>query len=235
MPDIYKNEADNEYDEKSEGHIYYIKEDYLKYWPPVRYYMIRKYKITYGILDLLLFLYSERRFSKRRLDEICLSYYVSYYQLDYLLRRKFVKVFKEGPYKSSVIYTLTNRSKVIVEMCYDFLEGRKIPPKTFKDNPLLRKAAGKAKRLELLKEISSWAKADKQTAREELWEMYEEDLQNDEEKKARRDEMVKQRIEKTKKTKEKLREAPKHNYRVRVIKPFKKETNLRPPQYPSIE
>ena len=42
--------------------------DYLKYWKIVRYWALRKYKITNTDLDFLLFLYSEGLFNKAKFD-----------------------------------------------------------------------------------------------------------------------------------------------------------------------
>ncbi len=39
--------------------------DYLKYWKVIKYWAKRKYSITTGELELMLFLYSEHLFNKR--------------------------------------------------------------------------------------------------------------------------------------------------------------------------
>ena len=43
--------------------------DYLKYWRVIRYFIKAKYKINTGELDVLLFLYSEKYFSKDKFNE----------------------------------------------------------------------------------------------------------------------------------------------------------------------
>ena len=42
-----------------------MKNDFLKYWRVVRYYIKRKYNLTQADLDILLFLYSEGRFTRQ--------------------------------------------------------------------------------------------------------------------------------------------------------------------------
>ena len=45
------------------------KHDYLKYWRVVRYFVKAKYGITTAELEMLLFLYSEKYFSKDKFHE----------------------------------------------------------------------------------------------------------------------------------------------------------------------
>lgn len=62
--------------------------DYLKYWRVVRYYVKKKYNITQAELEMLLFLRSEKYFSKDNFDEF-----------DELLswnKNRFEKLRKEG-------------------------------------------------------------------------------------------------------------------------------------------
>ena len=42
--------------------------DYLKYWRVVRYFIKAKYGLSQADLDILLFLYSEKYFSKDKFD-----------------------------------------------------------------------------------------------------------------------------------------------------------------------
>ena len=43
--------------------------DYLKYWKVIKYWAKRKYSITTGELELMLFLYSEHLFNKTKFEE----------------------------------------------------------------------------------------------------------------------------------------------------------------------
>ena len=45
------------------------KSDYLKYWRVIRYFVKAKYGLSTVELDMLLFLYSEDIFSRKRFDE----------------------------------------------------------------------------------------------------------------------------------------------------------------------
>ena len=45
------------------------REDYLKYWRVLRYFVKAKYKITNTDLDMILFLYSEKYFNKTKFNE----------------------------------------------------------------------------------------------------------------------------------------------------------------------
>jgi hypothetical protein len=46
------------------------KDDFLKYWRVIRFYVKRKYKINTEELDVLLFLYSEEYFNKDKFDKL---------------------------------------------------------------------------------------------------------------------------------------------------------------------
>ena len=46
-----------------------MKIDYLKYWRVIRYFVKSKYNLSQADLDILLFLYSEKYFSKDKFNE----------------------------------------------------------------------------------------------------------------------------------------------------------------------
>lgn len=66
--------------------------DYLKYWRVIRYFVQRKYDLSVADLEVLLFLYSERYFSKDKFDEFdeLLSWDVK--RFDSLLTRGWITV-----------------------------------------------------------------------------------------------------------------------------------------------
>ena len=69
--------------------------DYLKYWRVIRYFVKAKYGISTGELDMLLFLYSEKYFSKDKFNEFdeLLSWDVN--RFDKLLRDGWITVFRK--------------------------------------------------------------------------------------------------------------------------------------------
>lgn len=144
---------------------YYIKSDYLKYYKPVLYFFSAKYQTSEKVIEALLFLYSERRFTKRRYKEYETSYNVSKNIFATLRRRGFVKVFLRRQSEAFHVYCLTTISKNIVMYIYDMLEGKNLPMSFFSDTPLIKKKYEKIKAKKmgnLLQEIAIWASADMQ-------------------------------------------------------------------------
>jgi len=70
-------------------------QDYLKYWRVVRYFIKAKYGLTQADLDILLFLYSEKYFSKDKFDEFDELISWDEDRFDKLLRDGWLNVFRK--------------------------------------------------------------------------------------------------------------------------------------------
>ena len=83
-------------------------DDYLKYWRVIRYFIKAKYNITQAELDMLLFLRTERFFSKDRFKEFdeLLSWNVN--RFDKLKRDGWIEVFRKRAGKKKAIYNHKN-------------------------------------------------------------------------------------------------------------------------------
>tara|TARA_R110000803_G_scaffold76747_2_gene141471 strand:+ start:29788 stop:30219 length:432 start_codon:yes stop_codon:yes gene_type:complete len=112
--------------------------DYLKYWRVIRYFIKSKYGLTQADLDILLFLYSEKYFSKDRFDEFdeLLSWDIN--RFDKLLRDNWIEVFRKGAKNKRGIYQLSYKTVRIISGIYDKLEGKEIPTSS-SFNPMFAK------------------------------------------------------------------------------------------------
>jgi DNA-binding MarR family transcriptional regulator len=101
--------------------------DYLKYWRVIRYFIKAKYKITTGELDVLLFLYSEKYFSKDKFNEFdeLISWDVN--RFDKLLRDGWVVVFRKRQGKKKALYEVSYKGRRMLGSMYKKLSGEEIP------------------------------------------------------------------------------------------------------------
>ncbi len=112
--------------------------DFLKYWRVIRYFYKKKYDISTADLEMLLFLYSERYFSKEKFlefDEL-LSWDTK--RFDRLLAKKWIAVFRKNRGKHKTLYELSYKARRMLGSLYKKLNGEEIP-ETLQSNPLLYK------------------------------------------------------------------------------------------------
>ena len=111
--------------------------DYLKYWKVIKYWAKRKYEITTGELELMLFLYSEHLFTKTKFEE--------YNELMSWDNNRFYNLIKKGwihkwrPKKSNeaALYELTFQAKRMISNVYAKLNGEDIPENA-SNNPVFK-------------------------------------------------------------------------------------------------
>jgi hypothetical protein len=101
--------------------------DYLKYWRVIRYFIQVKYKISTAELEVLLFLYSEKYFSKGKFDEFdeLISWDVN--RFDKLLRDGWVVVFRKRQGKKKTLYEVSYKGRRMLGSMYKKLNGEEIP------------------------------------------------------------------------------------------------------------
>tara|TARA_R110000796_G_scaffold39772_1_gene98985 strand:- start:544 stop:954 length:411 start_codon:yes stop_codon:yes gene_type:complete len=112
-----------------------MKHDFLKHWRVVRYLIKKKYDLSQQDLELLLFLYSEGRFTKDDFD-----WYSTIVSWDV---RRFIKLKKEGWVKQwrtnrgnrRAIYELTHKGKTAMARVYRLLLGEEKFPESTR-NPI---------------------------------------------------------------------------------------------------
>jgi len=112
--------------------------DYLKYWRVLRYFFQTKYELSTSELEVLLFLYSERYFSKDKFDEFdeLLSWDVQ--RFERLKKKGWISVFRKRRGKHKALYELSYKARRMLGSLYKKLNGEEIP-ETLQSNPLLYK------------------------------------------------------------------------------------------------
>ena len=103
------------------------KHDYLKYWRVVKFYAQKKYKISTGELEMMLFLYSEKYFTRAKFKEFDELLSWDENRFEDLVNRKWIKSFRKGTGKYRAIYELSYKGKRMVINIYKKLNGEEFP------------------------------------------------------------------------------------------------------------
>jgi hypothetical protein len=103
------------------------KNDYMKYWRVIRYFVKAKYELTQCDLDVILFLYSEGYFSKDKFNEFneILSWDVR--RFERLKQKNWIQVFRKRYGKRKALYELSPKSIQLCELIYKKLNGEELP------------------------------------------------------------------------------------------------------------
>lgn len=113
------------------------KNDYLKYWRVIRYYVKAKYGISTADLDMLLFLYSEKYFSKDKFFEFDELMSWDENRFDNLLRDGWINVFRKKQGNRRTVYEISYKGRRMIGTIYKKLNGEELPESP-SVNPLFR-------------------------------------------------------------------------------------------------
>ena len=108
------------------------KNNYLKYWRVIRYWVKAKYGLSTPDLEMLLFLYSEERFNKSKFKEFeeLMSWDVN--RFDRLLRDDWIHVWRKRKGNQATLYEVSYKCRRIIDTIYKKLNGEEISER----NPL---------------------------------------------------------------------------------------------------
>ena len=115
-----------------------MKDDYLKYWRVVKYFVKVKYGLTQGELEMLLFLKSEGYFSKDDFKEFDALMSWSVNRFDKMRRDGWIDVFRRRDGKRKALYQLSYKSKRMIHLVYSRLNGEELATSSSK-NPMFLK------------------------------------------------------------------------------------------------
>lgn len=117
-----------------------IKNDFLKYWSVIRYFVRAKYGLNQEQLDLILFLYSEKYFTLKKFEELDNVLRWDKKRLVNMINDGWIEIFvkKTG---TNTIYKLSYKSLRLCISIYDKLNGNEIPTSPC-HNPMFRKKVG---------------------------------------------------------------------------------------------
>ena len=114
----------------------FMKNDFLKHWRLVKYLMKKQYDLTQQDLEMLLFLYSEKKFTKDdfKFFEGVLSWDVG--RFTRLKKAGWIKQWRTNyGTKRRAIYELTHKGKTAMARVYRLLLGEEKFPESSRRNP----------------------------------------------------------------------------------------------------
>jgi hypothetical protein len=115
-----------------------IKDDYLKYYRVIRYYVKAKHNISQADLDMILFLYSERYFDRGMFDEYENLVSWDKKRFERLRKNEWIEVFRARQGMKRTVYQLTFKAKRVIRDMYRKLNGEEIPT-SLAQNPMFLK------------------------------------------------------------------------------------------------
>ena len=111
--------------------------DYLKYWKVIKYWALRKYEITTGELELMLFLYSEHLFNKTKFEEYNELMSWNNNRFYELIKKGWIHKWRPKKGKEAALYELTYKGKRMINNVYSKLNGEDIPENPV-NNPVFK-------------------------------------------------------------------------------------------------
>ena len=112
--------------------------DCLKYWRVIRYFIKAKYGLSTADLDMLLFLYSEEIFSKKKFEEFDNLLIWDGKRFDRLYKEGWIEVFRNRKKTTKSLYTLSYKTERVISSIYKKLSGEEIPT-SLSGNPMFAK------------------------------------------------------------------------------------------------
>jgi hypothetical protein len=101
--------------------------NYLKYWKVVKQFVKTKYDISTADLEMLLFLRSEKYFSKGDFDEFNELFHWEKNRFERLRQEGWIDVFRKKTGNRRVLYQLSYKAQRMLTSVYKKLEGEEIP------------------------------------------------------------------------------------------------------------
>jgi len=100
--------------------------DYLKYYRVIKYYYCIRYKLTFNDLDMLLFLYSERYFTRAKFDEFDNLLPWEKHRFPNLVKNGWVDVFRIAKVGERYLYGISIKGRRMIKDMYNKLNGDEI-------------------------------------------------------------------------------------------------------------
>ena len=113
-------------------------DDCLKYWRVIRYFIKKKYGLTTADLDMLLFLYSEEIFSKKKFEEFDNLLAWDGKRFDRLYEEGWIEVFRKRKKTTKSMYSISYKTERVISGIYKKLSGEEIPT-SLTGNPMFAK------------------------------------------------------------------------------------------------
>jgi len=112
--------------------------DCLKYWRVIRYFIKAKYGLTTADLDMLLFLYSEEIFSKKKFEEFDNLLIWDGERFNRLYKEGWIEIFRNRKKTTKSLYSISFKTERVISGIYKKLSREEIPM-SLSGNPMLAK------------------------------------------------------------------------------------------------
>lgn len=129
----YNDRVRINYDRKQPTH------DYLKYFRVVRYWAKRTHEVGLADLEMLMFLYSERLFTRTKFNEYEEIMSWDRERFESLRRRDFISVWRKAKGSESALYEVSYKGKRLVLSVYKKLAGEEVISESPGRNPIFKK------------------------------------------------------------------------------------------------
>ena len=121
------------YDRKQPEH------DWLKHFRVVRYWVKRNYELTLPDLEMLLFLYSERLFTRTDFNEFEELFSWDVRRFDKLRRDGWIHVWRKAKGSEPALYEVTRATRQLIDEFYKKLSGESPIAETDRNNVIFKK------------------------------------------------------------------------------------------------
>jgi hypothetical protein len=112
--------------------------DCLKYWRVIRYFIKAKHGLTTSDLDMLLFLYSEEIFSKKKFEEFDNLLIWDGERFNRLYKEGWIEIFRNRKKTTKSLYSISYKTERVISSIYKKLSGEEIPTSQT-SNPMFAK------------------------------------------------------------------------------------------------
>lgn len=116
-------------------------EDYLKYWRVVRQWAKTKHEISSADLDMMLFLYSEKLFTRDCFYDFSMTMSWDRERFNRMLKDGWVSVWRKRTATQATLYELSFKGKRLVRSVYKKLNGEERLSDNYQNNPMFAKNA----------------------------------------------------------------------------------------------
>jgi hypothetical protein len=113
------------------------KNDFMKYWRVVRYWVLRKYEVTTADLEIMLFLYSEHLFTKTKFEEFNELMSWDKNRFYDMIKAGWIHQWRKKKGKEAALYELTYKAKRMIDNVYKKLNGQEFS-ETYVNNPVFK-------------------------------------------------------------------------------------------------
>jgi len=123
---------------RTQGYIYTPSHDYLKYLRVIKYWVKRKYGINNSDLDMLLFLYSEKYFTKKKIEEFEEVMKWDKRRFNRMVDGGWISVFRKTDDRIANRYEISYAGRRMVKTMYKKLNREEEIAESRSQNPLFR-------------------------------------------------------------------------------------------------